>query len=423
MPQPGFDPSTLYGALQPTPSTLSAAPAQPNDYVTGAISSLLQATGIDPTQRDAYQRAQKFTDLLNWTPLGIPQAAYSAGQQIGAGYQHGSVPQMALGTALGALAAVPDTGGLARELAPAAREGITAFHGSPHSFDQFDVSKLGTGEGAQAFGHGLYFAENEGIAKNYRDELSGKNIDSRNYFEGDAVAPDLGKTAQAGRAAAVAALPGLQHSGGVQIANHILDLLEWMQGDPASKFLDHFTVDPQFQPAYKAAADAMGDLRYQYNPGHMYQVNIAADPNRMIDLDKPISQQHPDVQDAFGYKAHTITDDELAARRAKGDNATADWLEAQRTHLDSIGAQKPADAINLKSPAVAQQLQAAGIPGIKYFDQGSRGASEGTRNYVVFHHDLIDILKKYGLPGALGLGSLGALATQQGGQQPQQVTY
>ena len=46
-----------------------------------------------------------------------------------------------------------------------AKKGIRAFHGSPHDFDKFDVSKIGTGEGAQAYGHGLYFAENEGVAK------------------------------------------------------------------------------------------------------------------------------------------------------------------------------------------------------------------------------------------------------------------
>src|SRR5580765_7610443 len=50
--------------------------------------------------------------------------------------------------------------------------GIRAFHGSPHSFDRFDLSKIGTGEGAQAYGHGLYFAENEGVAKGYRDALT-----------------------------------------------------------------------------------------------------------------------------------------------------------------------------------------------------------------------------------------------------------
>ncbi|NBS71017.1 hypothetical protein EBT31_19235, partial [bacterium] len=36
---------------------------------------------------------------------------------------------------------------------------IIGYHGTPHEFDRFDPSKIGTGEGAQAFGHGMYFAE------------------------------------------------------------------------------------------------------------------------------------------------------------------------------------------------------------------------------------------------------------------------
>ena len=43
-------------------------------------------------------------------------------------------------------------------------DAITTYHGSPHDFDEFDMSKIGTGEGAQAYGHGLYFAENENVA-------------------------------------------------------------------------------------------------------------------------------------------------------------------------------------------------------------------------------------------------------------------
>jgi len=36
--------------------------------------------------------------------------------------------------------------------------GMTVWHGSPHKFDKFDICKIGTGEGAQAYGHGLYLA-------------------------------------------------------------------------------------------------------------------------------------------------------------------------------------------------------------------------------------------------------------------------
>lgn len=47
-------------------------------------------------------------------------------------------------------------------------EGFTAYHGSPHDFDQFDASKFGTGEGTAAYGRGLYVAQNENVAKTYR---------------------------------------------------------------------------------------------------------------------------------------------------------------------------------------------------------------------------------------------------------------
>jgi hypothetical protein len=45
----------------------------------------------------------------------------------------------------------------------------TVYHGSPHKFNKFDMSKIGTGEGAQAYGHGLYFAESPEVAKNYAE--------------------------------------------------------------------------------------------------------------------------------------------------------------------------------------------------------------------------------------------------------------
>jgi hypothetical protein len=44
-------------------------------------------------------------------------------------------------------------------------DAITTYHGSPHDFDEFDMSKIGTGEGAQAYGRGLYFAEMKMLQK------------------------------------------------------------------------------------------------------------------------------------------------------------------------------------------------------------------------------------------------------------------
>lgn len=48
----------------------------------------------------------------------------------------------------------------------------TAYHGSPHNFDRFTTDAIGTGEGAQSFGWGLYFTNQEDIARWYADKLT-----------------------------------------------------------------------------------------------------------------------------------------------------------------------------------------------------------------------------------------------------------
>lgn len=47
-----------------------------------------------------------------------------------------------------------------------------AWHGSPHDFDKFDLGAIGTGEGNQAHGWGLYFAKDKKVSKQYKDVLS-----------------------------------------------------------------------------------------------------------------------------------------------------------------------------------------------------------------------------------------------------------
>lgn len=47
-----------------------------------------------------------------------------------------------------------------------------AWHGSPHDFDTFDLGAIGTGEGNQAHGWGLYFAKKKSVSRNYQKVLS-----------------------------------------------------------------------------------------------------------------------------------------------------------------------------------------------------------------------------------------------------------
>ena len=60
----------------------------------------------------------------------------------------------------------------------------------------------------------------------------------------------------------------------------------------------------------------------------------------------------------------------------------------------------------LNAPEGSHKLREQGIPGIKYLDQGSRGKGDGTRNYVVFDENLINIVRKYGITGALLAGAI-----------------
>ena len=52
----------------------------------------------------------------------------------------------------------------------------SAWHGTPHDFREFLLSMIGTGEGAQAHGWGLYFAQDRKVSQGYKERLSVKGI-------------------------------------------------------------------------------------------------------------------------------------------------------------------------------------------------------------------------------------------------------
>ena len=58
---------------------------------------------------------------------------------------------------------------------------VEAWHGSPYSFDKFTTEKIGTGEGAQSFGWGLYFTDLEGIARDYAEKLAKAQYDAKSF--------------------------------------------------------------------------------------------------------------------------------------------------------------------------------------------------------------------------------------------------
>jgi hypothetical protein len=247
--------------------------------------------------------------------------------------------------------------------------GITAYHGSPHSFDAFDTSKIGTGEGAQAYGHGLYFAENEGVAQQYRDQLRWKGA---NWNDVQTIAQNA--IDRFGDRAAAA--DGLQSG--------LDSTVRFYRGKVPQSQADANAITQQAIDALRGTGEITGKPP---TPGHMYEVNINADPAHFLDWDKPLSEQSQHVQDRLSGRTDWTTPDMTGARFYGG--------LADRASRDPV--------------AAAQQLHEMGIPGIRYLDANSRGAGQGSSNHVVFDANTIEILRKYGIAGLMAGGG-GALS-------------
>jgi Phage tail lysozyme len=246
--------------------------------------------------------------------------------------------------------------------------GITAYHGSPHDFEQFDTSKIGTGEGHQSYGHGLYFAEAEPTARHYQELLSGGN-------------PTL-----SGRVKSV-----LADYGGDEDAakGYIKQAIDYHKKEGNSGSL-------QF---WQNALDQFDDLK-DYNKGHMYEVHINAHPDHFLDWDELIDEQPPHVLEALDktnwwpqIENHIYNSYYAATNNPQGRHIYNELLD------------------DYTPQEISKLLQDVGIKGIKYLDSRSRAAGAGTRNYVVFDPNDIEIMRRYARGGDVrhGYATLGGV--------------
>jgi hypothetical protein len=246
---------------------------------------------------------------------------------------------------------------------------IRAYHGSPHKFDRFDLSKIGTGEGAQGFGHGLYFAEHEPTARSYRDALSDTFVGGQPFSINDPLhqaASVLHGDASGNRAKAISIIENKLNRDFDPFNENVLRILQTKKDIPAP-----------------------------VATGHMYDVNIHADPEKLINWNTPLAQQPKAIQEL----AH-----EADLSHLKEGNRTRSLIERFRSGQEQpeylATGQTLHNALSdygLKSnPELSQYLLDRGHPGIKYLDALSRGVTENpTHNYVIFNDKLIDINRRY----------------------------
>jgi len=214
---------------------------------------------------------------------------------------------------------------------------IVAYHGTPHTIKgKFDISKVGTGEGAQAYGHGMYFAENPAVAKQYatpNDEIVAKAIvnNIRKIYDQRV---ETGGTSK-------------------EAINEARNQMQYMAENAPT---------PTVKQLYY---DGVNNVeRIVTNPlGNLYKVDIPdADIPMMLDWGKPLAQQTPEVQAAIkklGDRFRPL--DDMEAKNVTGERL---YRRIENSFGKYYG--------NQANPDASALLNSVGIKGIRYLDEGSR---------------------------------------------------
>jgi hypothetical protein len=347
----------------------------------------------------------------------IPKQAYAAqAERTGMAAERALAPVVTRTMERGGLPAQ-----LLGDLSQGSIRPMDVWHGSPYGpFNKFDPSKARTGEGNASYGEGAYLAQARGTGESYREMLS------------------AGK--QTG---------GLLSSGKMsdQIAANTLEM--YKTPSKAIEALKSGLTPNLTNEARQATNDAIDALKnINQNSGFLYKVDLPDEAiPKMLDWDKPLSQQTPEVRQALekvGYQVdktkvsefddallNALVNDgpttlpkqpldlsgEAIYTKLKQSFANNERLNAERDALigkyqkegmswsDAVRSMSKEDRSNFVDIAnkiesqknaglmASEELQKQGITGIRYLDQMSRGAGDGTSNFVVFpqYQDLLTI--------------------------------
>ena len=280
-----------------------------------------------------------------------------------------------------------------------AKQNAIVYHGSPHKFDAFDMSKIGTGEGAQAYGHGLYFSESPYVAKSYQDSVSRLHGATTTVEgAGKSVPIPLWAADKIKTEGVDSIISEWTRRMAEENLKKSTSLQPWIHEGNAARFASQLE-------ALKAIKAAGGET--VQSPGHLYTVDLPDSAiARMLDWDKPLSQQAENVRNALEPMIAPI-------RAVMAKPAGKEWGElAAPMAYDPTGAEllqllakdKKMSAQNVLSggvgPETSARARSLGIPGIRYLDGGSRSAGAGSSNFVVFpgEEGALRILERNGMP-------------------------
>jgi hypothetical protein len=291
--------------------------------------------------------------------------------------------------------------------------GIIAFHGSGADFDEFRLEMIGTGEGAQAYGYGLYFTDSEDIAKFYRDSI-GRGRSSIVY-DGSSVKNAREVDGLTDREMILDSIAGEMSFFDQKPANVIERKIRSLKAqieNPDSATLRLAESDAEAQELVDLIRrSAQRDLEIyesldpdKFTRGKMYKVGLSPKPDELLDYDKFLGDQTPAIKE----KVRQLVKSEMTKEDAV--NLGFEGLGKQRAIASMLDDNTKIDtflgdwaAIRGKDNAGEELLAKYGIPGLKYRASGSRSSGvadeAAERNYVIFDDKAVKILEKYGIAG------------------------
>ena len=262
-----------------------------------------------------------------------------------------------------------------------------AWHGTPYYFKYFDLGAIGTGEGAQVHGWGLYFAEAKGTAMGYRSTLSeavGYIVD----YYGDRYY----KTNEG----------WLFNEEGDEYGEHS-DFLDYT--DPMTKALDAFheygdaeaaikSLEKELEETSEYASESeieqiKGAIEILQNdgsdmelkdPGTLFEVEIP-DNDVLLDEQKPFDEQPEKVQEALGQIAEEVA--------SQGDGSPGASFAERYQEMDGREIYEALADITGSPEDASALLNKHGVEGITY-----NGRQDG-RCFVVFDDKAIEIINKF----------------------------
>lgn len=280
------------------------------------------------------------------------------------------------------------------------------YHGSPHVFDKFALSAIGTGEGAQAHGWGLYFAGNKETAERYREKLS-RGIprpddvliyDGKEYLPGD-------------KSIMREALDYVNDRGSKDKAARVLAKLK----DDSEFYAKFWKDNEKYVAENKKSAEHYAELlrivegldpkKFTFKKGKLYEVEIP-ESELLLDENKTFNQQPKHVQDILlaEFKRAVANDGlEFAAEKTAtlaDTNARVlqnfiygEQMQGWSLYNGLVSVRNAQtglpDRADLGARFVSGWLNRIGIKGITY-----NGRQDG-QCYVIFDDKAVDILNLY----------------------------